>query len=120
MQNTSPEATTPARSSQPAGRSVLAADLRINGDVTSQGTIELLGEIDGNLTAQSIIIGTEGRIKGSISAETVEIKGTTEGKISCANLTLRASAKVKADVSYTAVIIESGATVEGRFNRPKG
>ncbi|MDZ4093441.1 MAG: polymer-forming cytoskeletal protein [Paracoccaceae bacterium] len=120
MQTTPADTGTPQRQTNGGGRSVLAADLRIKGDVTSQGTLEVMGEIEGTLTAQNLIVGAEGRVKGAVSAETVEIRGRTEGKISCAALILRAAASVKADVSYTTLIIESGAQIEGRFSRPKG
>lgn len=117
---TTPADTAPAQSdAKSSGKSVFSADLRIKGDVTSQGTLEVMGEIDGKLTAQSLIIGAEGRVKGTVSAETVEIRGRAEGKISCATLILRATASVKADVSYSTLIIESGAQIEGRFSRPK-
>ncbi len=109
----------PARPAQPAGMSVLASDLRIVGDITAQGSIEILGDVDGTITAQSLIIGVDGRMKGKITAETVEIRGTTSGKISCANLTLRSTATVKADVNYTTLVIESGAIIDGKFNQPK-
>jgi cytoskeletal protein CcmA (bactofilin family) len=103
----------------PAGRSVLAADLRIVGDITAQGSIEILGEVDGTIASQALTIGAEGRMKGKISAETVDIKGTMNGKISCSALTLRATSVVKADINYTSLVIENGATIDGKFNKPK-
>lgn len=102
-----------------AGRSVLAADLRIVGDITAQGSVEVLGEVDGTITAQGLIVGADGRMKGKISAEAVEIRGTTNGKISCSSLTLLSTAMVRADVNYTTLTIESGATVDGKFSKAK-
>lgn len=101
------------------GHSVLGADLHIVGDVTSLGSMEISGELDGTVTAKSLIVGQDGRVKGKISAETVEVRGFASGKISCANLTLRATSTVKADVNYSTLAIESGATVDGKFARPK-
>ncbi len=117
MQN-KPDQTSSSSSSRPtgnAGRSVLSADLKIKGDITSDGAIEILGEVEGKITTQSLLIGAEGQLKGSVSAETVEIRGIIEGQISCTSLTLRATSNVKADSNYTQLVIESGAEVEGRF-----
>jgi cytoskeletal protein CcmA (bactofilin family) len=100
-------------------RSVLGADLRITGEITSTGSVEILGEIDGNITANGLIIGQEGRVKGSINAHTVEVKGKFDGKVTCESFTLRASSEVKADVTTAALVIESGARIEGRFLKPK-
>jgi cytoskeletal protein CcmA (bactofilin family) len=103
-----------------SARSVLGADLRITGEITSSGSVEVLGEIDGNITANGLIIGQEGRVKGSINAHTVEVKGKFDGKVTCESFTLRASSEVKADVTTNALVIESGARIEGRFLKPKG
>lgn len=102
-----------------AGRSVLGADLRITGEVTTTGSVEVLGEIDGNITAHGLIIGQEGRVTGSVKADTVEVKGKLDGKVTCESFTLRSSAQVKADVSTGGIVIESGASMEGRFLKSK-
>jgi len=100
-------------------RSVLGADLRITGEITSAGSVEILGEIEGNITANGLIIGQEGRVKGSITAHTVEVKGKFDGKVTCESFTLRGSSVVKADVTTISIVIESGAQMEGRFLKPK-
>lgn len=102
-----------------SARSVLGADLRITGEISSSGSVEVLGEIEGNITANGLSIGQEGRVKGSINAHTVEVKGKFDGKVSCESFTLRASCEVKADVNAVALVIESGARIEGRFTKPK-
>lgn len=102
-----------------ANKSVLANDLKIVGEVTSAGSIEILGEVDGNLTAHGLIVGAEGRVSGTVRAETVEVKGRLDGKISTEGLTLRAAAQVAADITYSTVVIENGATIEGNFTLRK-
>ena len=110
----------PATSGSNSARSVLGPDLRITGEISSTGSVEVLGEIDGNITANGLIIGQEGRVKGSVSAHSVEIKGRFEGKIGCESFTLRSTAHVKADVRTNSIVIESGAVIDGRFLKPKG
>ncbi|MEI6099877.1 MAG: polymer-forming cytoskeletal protein [Alphaproteobacteria bacterium] len=96
-------------------KSILAQDLRITGEISSTGTIEVLGEIEGNLTARGLIVGLEGRVTGTVSAETVEVKGRLDGRVATHGFALRATAEVAADVSYTTLVIESGAQIEGKF-----
>jgi cytoskeletal protein CcmA (bactofilin family) len=100
-------------------RSILSSDLRIVGEITSTGTIEVLGDVEGSVSAHGLIIGGEGRVTGQVSAETVEVKGKLEGRVDSQSFTLRAAAQVAADVSYTTLIIESGAQIEGRFTKSK-
>jgi hypothetical protein len=52
-----PRPTAPGSNS---ARSVLGADLKITGEITSTGSVEVLGEIEGNITANGLIIGQEG------------------------------------------------------------
>ena len=101
-------------------KSVLAHDLRITGEISSSGTIEVLGEIEGNLTSRGLVVGAEGHMTGSVHADTVEVKGKLEGKVTSQAFTLRASAQVAADVVYTTLVIESGAHIEGKFAVAKG
>lgn len=100
-------------------RSILSSDLRIVGDITSTGTIEVLGDVEGTLSAHGLVIGGEGRVAGQVSAETVEVKGKLDGRVDSHSFTLRAAAQVAADVTYTTLIIESGAQIEGRFAKSK-
>ncbi len=117
---TSPPPSRPATPGGNAGRSVLGSDLRITGEITTSGSVEILGEIDGNITANGLIVGHEGRVTGSVSAQTVEVRGKLDGKVSCDSFTLRSSAEVKADITTSGIVIESGAQIEGRFLKAKG
>ncbi len=110
--------TTTARNSN--SRSTFASDLRITGEVTALGDIEMAGEIDGNVVARGLVVSAEGRLNGTVRAETVEVRGKLEGQVAAGTFTLRASAQVAADVAYKTVVIESGAQIEGSFARPKG
>lgn len=110
----------PTKPTSNANKSVLANDLKIVGEVTSGGSIEILGEVDGNLSAHGLIVGSEGRVSGTVRAETVEVRGKLEGKIATEGLTLRATSQVAADITYSTVVIENGASIEGNFNLRKG
>ena len=105
--------------SSPSGKSVLASDLKITGDIISKGSIEVMGEVDGSINADSLVISHEGAIKGSIGANSVDLRGKLTGKIDSASLTLRSAAQVTADITYSTLSIESGAQVEGSFKLKK-
>lgn len=114
---TSDPTSAPARVSNT--KSTFSPDLRITGEVSSVGDIEMMGEIDGNVTARSLVVGGEGRMNGTVSADTVEVKGKLDGQVSAGSFTLRASAQVAADITYRSLVIESGAQIEGRFAKAK-
>ena len=119
MQPTTPSDGTATTGRKPGGKSILASDLRITGDLVSEGAVEVMGEIDGSVSATTLLVSHEGSVKGSIKADTVDLRGRMEGKIGSGSLTLRSAAHVMADVTYATLSIESGATVEGSFARSK-
>lgn len=100
-------------------KSVFSSDLKITGEISSIGDIEMLGDIDGNVTARSLTVGAEGRMNGTITAETVDVRGKVDGQIAAGSFTLRAAAQVAADITYRTLIIESGAQIEGHFAKLK-
>jgi cytoskeletal protein CcmA (bactofilin family) len=100
--------------------SVLASDLKISGDVTSSGTIEVLGEIDGTITARGLTVGAEGRVTGIVNADIVDVKGRLDGKVTSDSFAMRSTAVVTADITYQSLSIDSGAQIEGRFTRNRG
>jgi cytoskeletal protein CcmA (bactofilin family) len=102
-------------STSPSGKSVLASDLRITGDIVSKGSLEVMGEVDGSITAETVVISHEGAVNGSIDAKTVDLRGNLTGKVNSGTLTLRSAATVTAEVTYSDLTIESGAQVEGSF-----
>lgn len=102
-----------------AVKSFLAADLKIVGEITSTGSVEVLGEIEGNLTARGVTVGDAGRVTGSVTAKSVDVKGSVDGRVATGDLTLRGSAQVKADVTYATLVIESGAQMKGSMKLSK-
>lgn len=109
----------PAAPARPAGRSVLAADLRITGDIVAEGAVEVMGEIEGSVRAKTFLVAQDGRMTGTVTADAVEVRGTMQGGITCETLTLRSAARVQADIIYRTVAIESGAQIDGTLKKPK-
>lgn len=117
---TSPVLRPPMPQGGNSARSILGSDLRITGEISCSGTVEIMGEIDGNITAFAMIVGQEGRVSGSVKAESVEVKGRLDGKVDSRAFSMRSTSNVAADITYDTLVIESGAQIEGRFTRAKG
>jgi cytoskeletal protein CcmA (bactofilin family) len=125
MFNKTADPTSPplSRPAMPQGgntaKSILGSDLRITGEINCSGTVEIMGEIDGNITAAALIVGQEGRVSGSVKAGSVEVKGRLDGKVDSQSFAMRSTSNVAADITYDTLVIESGAQIEGRFTRAK-
>ena len=100
-----------------ARRSLLAADLVIDGDVTSDGPVDVHGKIVGSASAPEVVVAATGRIEGTVSAHDLSVLGFVSGSVSARHIHLSPSAVVHADVLHERIVIEAGAELEGRLQR---
>ena len=102
-------------------KSVIGNDLKIIGQglkIISQGTLQVDGEIEGDVGGVEVIIGERGKVTGTVAAERVIVRGTISGVIRGSTVTLQSSSNVQGDVHHMSLAIEQGAMFEGRCRRP--
>ncbi|MDH3594428.1 MAG: polymer-forming cytoskeletal protein [Rhodospirillales bacterium] len=101
--------------SQPisATPSIISADLRITGNLHSNGDIQIDGKIDGNVDSKSLTVGENAEVNGTITCERIRVCGKVSGEIRATSIVLARSAKVTADIAHKSLEIESGARLEG-------
>ena len=97
--------------------SIISADLRIVGDLSSDGEIQVDGAIDGDIRTKSLLIGETAHIKGEIVAESVHVHGTVNGQIKSTAVNLAKTAHVVGDILHEDLAIETGAFLEGHCKR---
>ena len=107
----------PDPASSNARRSVFAQDLVVEGDATSNGPIEVQGNVVGSLRAPEITVAGSGRVEGSVVAHDLVVLGVVSGRVSARNVQLAPSALVQADIIHERIAIEAGAELEGRLHR---
>jgi cytoskeletal protein CcmA (bactofilin family) len=106
----------PSAPSRPAAPSILSSDLRIEGDIVSQGELHVSGAVKGDVVARKLTLGEGGSITGAIEADVAVIAGNLAGKLTATSVVLTRTARVVADVTHVALTIEQGAVFEG-FSR---
>ena len=105
------------KTSSNAAPSIIGTDVIIIGNVSSQGTIQLDGKIEGEINIKHLTVGNQGWVDGSITAEEVIIKGKITGTIKAHKVVLDKNAKVKGDIQHDVISIEAGAVIEGSINQ---
>lgn len=100
--------------------SVIGADVRIVGNIFTQGEMQIDGQVEGDITCHRLLVGEGARITGEVSAETVQVHGELNGKINATSVMIAKSAKVTGDVIQESLEIEAGASMEGRLVRKNG
>lgn len=98
-------------------RSVFAEDLRIEGNITSEGIVEFGGQLTGDLTADAVVLTSTARVKGLVHGRKLTVEGQLHGKVNALQVSIKTGARVMADVAYDRLDIASGAQVEGAYSR---
>ena len=113
----------PLKSAAPGAttNSVIGRDLAIIGaglKIVSKGTLQVDGEVQGDVLGQKVVIGPTGKVTGLVNAENVVIQGAVYGTIKGVDVRLAASSIVEGDVYHQSFTLEQGASFEGRSRRP--
>jgi cytoskeletal protein CcmA (bactofilin family) len=88
----------------------------IKGDLICEGDIRIDGRVDGTIkVGQRLVIGESGIVNGNIQADNAIIAGFVNGNIKSIQSTLlHGKSIVKGDIYTSQIIIESGASFNGR------
>lgn len=93
----------------------LAKGTVFTGDIQSEGSFRIEGQLKGTLkTPGKIVVGETGFIDGEIECGHADFEGKFKGKMTIKeNLTLKATANIQGEVSTGKLSIEPGATLNG-------
>ena len=115
LRATAPAPSVPSKP-KPAA-SVLSSDITITGNVRSSGDIQVEGSIEGDIRAQTLIVGESSTVRGEVIAEDVVVHGRVVGRLRGLKVRLSATARVEGDIIHKTIAIESGAHFEGSVQR---
>ena len=100
--------------------SIIGNDLSITGDhitIQSEKSLRIDGTLEADIDASEVVIGPQGRVQGTISAENVIAKGYVVGTIRARKVAIQATATIEGDVYHQALSMEGGATFNGRSQK---
>src|SRR5882672_12269374 len=101
-------------------KSIIGNDLKIIGQglkIIGRGTLQVDGEIEGDVQAVEVIIGEQGKVTGMVAGQQVVVRGRVSGVVCAKNVALQASSEVQGDIHHMSFAIEQGAMFEGRSRR---
>ncbi|MBX3456183.1 polymer-forming cytoskeletal protein [Ferrovibrio sp.] len=104
---------TPPPSANKAPPSLLSAGLTVNGDLHSEGEVQIDCQVNGDVTAMRLAIGENARVVGEVVADHVLIRGEVTGRIRAKSVELDKTARVRGDIWHELLSIAAGAKIEG-------
>ncbi len=104
---------------QPRGIAVIGQSIRIDGDVRGEEDLRIEGDIRGTirLLNHSLTIGTKGRLKADVYAESITVDGEVNGDMFASGcINIHSSARVNGNVVASRVDLDEGARFKGSID----
>jgi cytoskeletal protein CcmA (bactofilin family) len=103
------------KSCRPAnGIIVVGKGASMTGEITNCSRVEIAGELEGNILAQSVVIRAGGRVNGTVCAEEAEVSGTIEGQLLVErHLDIGSTGMIIGELSYGSIEIAPGGRIAG-------
>ena len=95
--------------------SVVSAECYFQGTLSVQGSLRVDGTLEGSVdNARHVIVGTDGKIVGDVSAQIVVCGGVIEGNICADMLEILGQASILGDIRAKKMIVEEGGRIDGK------
>lgn len=103
---------------RPLGVSLIAADMRVIGDVHTTSVLTVAGSVLGDVSADDqVLVARGGTVAGGVEAPEVILNGEVRGSVDARErLEIQASAVVRGDVHARRLVVHEGALVDGDFS----
>ena len=109
--------------SKDASPSLISPSMWIVGNLRSRGEVQIDGTVDGDVLANTLIIGEKGTINGEIVADDVVVRGRVNGRIRAGKLQLARSAQwsAKSGTNFcpSTLVLLSSAIASTQTNRSR-
>ena len=98
-----------------SGLSVIAAGMKIIGDIESTGVIKIEGTIEGAVRgARQLLLGRQGVVRGDIRAHEAVIGGSVIGQIVAEErVEIQGTSSVKGDIHTKSIVVLEGGVING-------
>jgi cytoskeletal protein CcmA (bactofilin family) len=97
--------------------STIGRGVTVVGKIIGEGTVHVLGQIEGELRALTVLIGEGAKVEGDVVAEELAIGGMVKGTIHANRVRLNSTAVVEGDIFHQSLSIEENARFEGSSKR---
>lgn len=98
-----------------AGLSVIAAGMKVVGDIESTGVVKIEGTVEGAIRgARQLLLGRQGTVHGDIRAHEVVIGGTVVGTIVAdERVEIQGTSSVQGDIHTKTIVVLEGGMING-------
>lgn len=95
--------------------SIIGPEMRVQGDLVTEGTVRVEGRIEGNVEAgKAVVVGAGGEVHGDVRTHDAVVSGRVLGGLTAASrLEVQATARIDGEVHARRLQLEEGAMLNG-------
>ncbi len=98
---------------------IIGAGCRLTGNIKTDHTVQIHGDITGDITADIVIIGRGGRVNGRINANELFLHGTLDGPASVNIANVFSNAQMRGVLEYNTLNISANTGLECKLAKRK-
>lgn len=100
--------------------SLIGANSTFKGNVDTKGTIRVDGVIEGNISADWVIIGEKAQVRGDIASRGIVVGGRVDGNLRAKEIVeIRSKGQVCGEIHTGKLTVIEGAVFDGRSSMHK-
>ena len=109
--NDKPDVFRPAKGSS---KVIIGNGVKLKGEITDADEVQIDGSADITMSADNLIVGGTGKLKGIIQADNADVWGNIDGDLKISGtLTIQEQGSVSGSVEYQSLQIKLGGKIKG-------
>lgn len=97
---------------------MIGEGVSLTGTIKLSGVVYVYGEVNGEISAHEIRVGSSGKVTGEVQVDIADIRGEVNNSIHAKEtLVIRSTGKVVGNISYQSVEIEHGGLIDGKIEK---
>ncbi|MDE6478438.1 MAG: polymer-forming cytoskeletal protein [Alphaproteobacteria bacterium] len=98
---------------------VIGAGCKLTGDIKTDHTVQIHGEVLGSIVADTVVIGRGGRVVGKITATNLFLHGSLDGPATVSTANVFSNAQMVGTLSYHTLNITGNTGLECKLAKRK-
>lgn len=98
---------------------VIGAGCKLTGDIKTDHTVQIHGEVLGSIVAETVVIGRGGRVVGKITATNLFLHGSLDGPATVSIANVFSNAQMVGTLSYHTLNITGNTGLECKLAKRK-
>ena len=98
---------------------IIGAGCKLTGDIKTDHTVQIHGEVIGDIVAETVVIGRGGRVVGTVKTPVLFLHGTLEGPATVNTANIFSAARMTGILSYHTINITGNTGLECKLSKRK-